>query len=190
VRIRWQRNIQHRTHSVCSPFDELRAGSGDGHHVQKVAVGVTTTYIIAVLGLPQVLVETTGGQSTVYLYGHDLLAEEGTAWAWHLGDGLGSVRQLADGAGGVTLAQGYTPFGVFLWSEGSGASGYGFTGEQEDPSAGLVFLRARYYDPATGRFISKDPFPGKMARPASFNPYLYAYNNPLGYIDPTGLDPD
>jgi len=48
-----------------------------------------------------VLVETTGGESIVCLYGHDLLAEEGDAWAWHLGDGLGSVRQLADGDGEV-----------------------------------------------------------------------------------------
>jgi len=59
--------------------------------MRKVADGVTTTYVIAVLGLPQVLVETTGGQSTAYLYGHDLLAEEVTAWAWHLNDGLGSL---------------------------------------------------------------------------------------------------
>ena len=41
----------------------------------------------SVKGLPQVVVETTAGQSTAYLYGHDLLAEEGTAWAWHLNDG-------------------------------------------------------------------------------------------------------
>jgi len=98
----------------------------------KVADGVTMTYVIAVLGLPHVLVETTGGQSTAYLYGHDLLAEEGTTWAWHLDDGLGSVRQLADDTGQVTLAQGYTPFGVLLWREGSAASVYGYTGEQED----------------------------------------------------------
>lgn len=51
---------------------------------------MTTTYVVAVLGLPHVLVETTGGQSTAYLYDHDgstgltagLLAEEGPAWAW------------------------------------------------------------------------------------------------------------
>jgi hypothetical protein len=88
--------------------------------MRKVADGVTTTYVVALLGLPQVLVETTGGSSTAYLHGHDLLGEEGTAWAWHLNDGLGSVRQLADGDGNacpersrrVTLAQGYTPLGT------------------------------------------------------------------------------
>jgi hypothetical protein len=49
--------------------------------MRKVADGVTTTYVIALLDLPQVVVETTGGSSTAYLYSHDLLAEEGTAWA-------------------------------------------------------------------------------------------------------------
>jgi hypothetical protein len=51
---------------------------GDGHRVAKAVNGVTTTYVIAVLGLSQVLVETTDGESIVYLYGHDLLAEEGS----------------------------------------------------------------------------------------------------------------
>jgi RHS repeat-associated protein len=163
--------------------------NGDGARAAKTVNGVTTTYIIAVLGLPQVLVETTGGQSTVYLYGHDLLAEEGTAWAWHLGDGLGSVRQLINGTGDVTLAQGYTPFGVPLWSEGSAASGYGFTGEQEDAAVGLVFLRVRYYDPAVGRFIGRDPLPGNVRQPGSLNRWVYVLNNSPNLVDPLGLQP-
>jgi RHS repeat-associated protein len=167
--------------------------NGDGGRVAKTVGGTETRYTLdPAAGLVQVLVETTGGQSTVYLYGHDLLGEEeGTAWAWHLGDGLGSVRQLTDGDGDVTLAQGYTPFGVLLWSEGSGASAYGFTGEQEDPSAGLVFLRARYYDPATGRFISKDPFPGVTQRPQTLHKFVYVLNNAVNHTDPTGqLSPE
>ena len=71
--------------------------------------GETTSYVVAVLGLSQVLVETTGGESIVYLYGHDLLGEKDDTWQWHLGDGLGSVRQLAGNGGSVSLAQGYTP---------------------------------------------------------------------------------
>ena len=60
--------------------------------MSKGVDGVITTYVVAVLGLPQVVVETTGGSSTAYLHGHDLLGEEGTAWAWHLNDGLLFVR--------------------------------------------------------------------------------------------------
>jgi RHS repeat-associated protein len=134
--------------------------NGDGHRVAKVENGQTTTYTVAVLGLSQVLVETSGSEMTRYVYGHDLLAEkDGSAWAWHLGDGLGSVRQLADGSGQITLAQGYTPFGVPLWHAGNGATGYGFTGERWEAYADLLFLWARYYEPGTGRFIGKDADP-------------------------------
>jgi RHS repeat-associated protein len=172
------------------------AYNGDGHRVAKTVNGSETHYTLdPAMGLVQVLVETTGSETTTYLYGHDLLAEEGTAWAWHLNDGLGSVRQLTDGAGQVTVARGYTPFGVEMWGEGSAASAYGFTGEQEDPSTGsgqaastgLVFLRARYYDPRTGRFISKDLWAGSVWQPGTMNGWVYVGNNPVNLVDPWGL---
>jgi RHS repeat-associated protein len=70
------------------------------------------------------------------------------------------VRQLANEGGNISLAQGYTPFGVPLWSEGSGETGYGFTGERWEAYSQVLFLRARYYEPRTGRFISEDSWPG------------------------------
>jgi len=61
---------------------------------------------------------------------------------------------------------------------------YDYTNEYT--SQGLIYLRARYYDPATGRFLTKDPFPGITNQPASLHPYQYAANNPINYTDPTG----
>jgi len=52
---------------------------------------------------------------------------------------------------------------------------------------GLIYLRARYYDPATGRFLSKDPAGGKLSSPVTQNKYVYAGNNPVNGGDPTGL---
>ena len=78
---------------------------------------------------------------------------------YYLGDALGSVRQLANPAGTVIQACSYEPFGKQLSTAGNPLSKYAFTGEQQDPT-GLIYLRARYYDPATGRFISKDPVRG------------------------------
>ncbi len=63
---------------------------------------------------------------------------------------------------------------------------WSFTGEQNDPN-GLVYLRARYYDPAIGRFVSRDPFPGLAEVPQSQNPYAYVLNNPCNLVDPWGL---
>jgi RHS repeat-associated protein len=160
--------------------------NGDGHRMAKAKNGVTTSYVVAVLGLSQVLVETTGGDSILYLYGHDLLGEKDDTWQWHLGDGLGSVRQLIDSGGGVSLAQGYTPFGVPLWSEGGGTTGYGFTGERWEAYSQLLFLRARYYDPGIGRFVSRDPWPGSGWRPQALNGWSYVENAPTNLIDPSG----
>jgi RHS repeat-associated protein len=163
--------------------------NGDGDRVAQTENDVTTSYVVAILGLSQVLVETTGEEATYYVYGHDLLAQKEGTWAYHLNDGLGSVRQLADGDGDVTMAQGYTPFGVPLWSQGSGVTGYGFTGEQWGAYTGLLFLRARYYEPGAGRFISKDQWQGSVQRPQTLNGWNYVENGPVSATDPAGLAP-
>lgn len=55
-----------------------------------------------------------------------------------------------------------------------------------DPESSMYFLRARYYDPFTGRFISRDPVKGSLTDPQSQNPYSYAINNPINSSDPSG----
>jgi RHS repeat-associated protein len=94
---------------------------------------------------------------------------------------------LADSSGTVALAQGYSPFGQPLWSEGNGATGYGFTGERWEAYSQLLFLRARYYQPATGRFISQDPWTGSLHSPGTLNPYTYVENRVATRVDPSGL---
>jgi RHS repeat-associated protein len=107
--------------------------------------------------------------------------------AYHLGDALGSVRQLADATGTVTLARNFEPFGSTLISAGSGSSVWQFTGEARDASTGLTFLRARYLSSATGRFLSRDEWAGDLKAPLTLNKYLYVSVNPINFIDPTGL---
>jgi RHS repeat-associated protein len=158
--------------------------------VAKTVDGVTNAYVLdPAAGLTQVLQETTGGQTTSYLYGHDLLAQyDCGTWTYHVNDGLGSVRQLADPMGQVVQDYSFSPFGVPLGE--SGGEPYGYTGEQWDASAGLVYLRARYYDAGTGRFISKDPLSGFVTKPQSLNRWVYVQNNPVNRRDPTGLRED
>jgi RHS repeat-associated protein len=164
---------------------------GLGNRVAQTVDGVETSYVLDVAGgLPEVIVATTGGASTQYVQVQgQILAQYGSgAWAYVLPDHLGSVRQLADANGQVMLAQSYDPFGVLLEANGSGASEFGYTGEWWGSYTQLTFLRARHYDPAVGRFVTKDPFSGFVIKPQSLNNrWAYVQNNPIHRNDPTGL---
>jgi RHS repeat-associated protein len=76
-------------------------------------------------------------------------------------------------------------FGSERWTTGTQPNQYRFAGEQIQ--AGIQYLRARYYDTSTGRFLSKDPAGPDYLAPQSLNPYVYVRNNPANLTDPTGL---
>jgi len=123
-----------------------------------------------------------------YLKGAGRIAQYSAAGAqYFLGDALGSVRQLVDSSGEVLLAKSYQPSDEVLRSAGEEHSSYGFTGEWTDDSTGLVYLRARYYQPAMARFLTQDTWQGDVHQPVSFNSWLYGYANPQRYTDPTGF---
>ena len=118
-----------------------------------------------------------------YLYGLDRIAQtNGTDTQYFLGDALGSVRQLTDAGGAVSLARGYDPFGNANWSAGAVQTPYGYTSEQTDVN-GLVYLRARYYAPTVGRFVSKDTWPGDYFQPLSLNSWNYIEGNPINRVE-------
>jgi RHS repeat-associated protein len=123
----------------------------------------------------------------LYLVGHDTLGRFADGeWAYYLPDALGSVRQVADGAGAVVSSREWTPFGVEV---GAAQAGLGYTGEWWDGDAGLLYLRARWYEPYLNQFISPDTIVPDFRNPQSINRYLYALANPINYIDPTGRVP-
>jgi RHS repeat-associated protein len=109
--------------------------------------------------LPQMLSDG----STLYVPG--VGQWNGTSWAYELHDGLGSVRKLSDASGNIVQSYTYAPFGELLAAQGTRSSALQYTGEQTDLDTGLVYLRARWYDPATGRFTTRDPFPGFAVLP-------------------------
>ena len=157
--------------------------NGLGDRLRQTVNGTPTTYAVDLAGgLTQVLSDGTN----FYLYGVDRIGEKQVGgWRYHVPDGLGSVRQLVDASGVVSLARGYRPFGDPLTTVGSGATTYGFAGEQRD-ATGLVFLRARFYAPAQGRFLSRDVWEGDPQTPMSYNLWIYVSSNPTKRVDPTG----
>jgi RHS repeat-associated protein len=157
--------------------------NGDGDRLAQIVGGVRIDYVLDPIGLAQVLVETTGGQSRHYVPG--LAQYDGSGWEYFTSDRLGSVRLLVDPNGEVSLAQNFDPFGNVLEQAGVGQSTFGYTGEQMDPT-GLVFLRARYYDPSVGRFLTPDTIVPDPLRSMGWNRYAYVADNPLRFTDPSG----
>jgi RHS repeat-associated protein len=86
----------------------------------------------------------------------------------------------------VTGTYRYDVFGAPRSQTGA-TTEFNFAGQQTDPTA-LQYLRARYYDPAVGRFISRDPQPASAAVPVTLNRYVYANNNPVNLVDPLGRE--
>jgi len=127
-----------------------------------------------------------GDTEAVYFYGLDIIAQNQSTRLYYVHDGLGSVRQLFDSAGEILTNYAYDPFGVPLVG-GEVYNPYQFTGEAWDAEVELLYLRARYYQPEVGRFITKDPWRGDTWEPGTLNRYAYVGNGPVNATDPTGL---
>jgi len=172
---------------------ELPAGTtsftydGTGDRVKQTKASVDTNYVVnSEPDNEQVLMETTGGNTTYMIYGHDLLYTiDGSGPHYQHNDSLGSVVAITDSTGAVEQTYDYDVFGVIRSAAGSSMNHYTFTGEESDAS-GLMYLRARYYAPADGRFLSEDPFAADAQDTQTINRYVYVKNNPTNYVDPSG----
>ena len=97
-----------------------------------------------------------------------------------------SIRALTDPAGQVTDTYDYDAYGGLLARTGSTINDYRYAGEQFVPGLGGYYLRARFYQPGLGRFLTRDEFGGLLSKPPTLNPYAYAEGNPVNLIDPSG----
>jgi RHS repeat-associated protein len=170
----------------------------DGNRVAKTVAGVTTRYLVDDLnptGLAQVVEEVTGTTtSRFYTYGLQRISENqqiSNAWtpSFYGYDGGGTVRLLTDSAGTVTDTYDYDAWGNAVNTTGSTPNVYLYRGEQYDPDLGLYYLRARYFNPLSGRFLTRDPRAAGLRHVRTLHKYLYAYANPVNRTDPSGQRP-
>lgn len=96
----------------------------------------------------------------------------------------GTPLATADAEGSVTSVADYRSFGTQVLGTPEASPGY--TGHVNDPSSGLVYMQARYYDPQVGRFLSVDPVQGRAGDLSAVGAYTYAKDNPLLNVDPDG----
>jgi RHS repeat-associated protein len=164
-------------------ISETLAYDGSGLLASKTT-GLTTRHLAwdASTELPLLL---SDGQRS-YLYGPEGLpveqvgSEEEPTYLHH--DQLGSTRLLTSAGGETSAAFSFAPYGGLEGSTGTATTPLGFAGQYTDAETRLQYLRARFYDPGTGQFLSRDPVE-ELTR----QPYSYGQQNPLNLVDPSGL---
>jgi RHS repeat-associated protein len=168
---------------------------GDGNRLQT-STGPSASQKINYLwdtngALPEIAIERDGNSSLLrrYVYGMRRVSmNEGGANYYYGYDMLGSVTNVTSATGATEWTDSYEPFGT-LRSEtqndaGAPANPMKFVGEYLD-TIGQYVLRARQYEPTTGRFLAVDPLEPNRDQPAQSR-YPYAENNPVVLVDPTG----
>jgi RHS repeat-associated protein len=158
--------------------------NGDGLRMSKTASGSTQTFTWDVAETLPLLIQDG---ATRYVTGPkglplEQILPDGTIRYYHQ-DAIGSTRALTNSTGQIDSLYAYDPYGnVTAFSGSTAANPFQFAGQYTDAESGLQYLRARYYDPSTASFLSRDP-----AVSITGQAYAYGNDSPLNYVDPLGL---
>jgi RHS repeat-associated protein len=155
---------------------------GQGLRASETVSGTTTHLAWDVSQSPALLLYDG---TSYYIYGPENLpleqiAGETATYLHH--DRLGSTRLITNASGEAKGKYTYDPFGGVAEHTGAASTTLGFNAQYTNSSTGLIYLRARTYDPTTAQFLSLDPLVAETGAP-----YSYAEDNPLNAADPTGL---
>jgi RHS repeat-associated protein len=157
--------------------------NGEGLRTTETINGTTSylTWDTIELELPSILSNGTNS----FIYGPNNLpveqinSKEEATYLHH--DQQGSTRLLTSSTGAVTGAYTYGPYGATEGHTGTATTPLGYDSQYTNSDTGLIYLRAREYDPSTAQFLTRDPWVA-----LSGEPYSYVADNPLTFADPTG----
>ena len=160
----------------------------EGLRTGKMVNGEKTVYV---WDGDQVVMELSKGGAVQkrYIRGNDLVyADKGenTEKTYYVTDMHGNVVQLLDESGNVTKTYEYDSFGNEVKPEKKDENPYRYCGEYYDKETEEVYLRARYYEPSVGRFITRDTYTGESNEPLSLHLYTYCENDGVNAWDPSG----
>ena len=168
--------------------------NADGLRTSKTVDGKTINHIWD--GSKQIIVDMDDSDwysAEVYVRGTNLLAKFSkqsgnvkTDYQYYTQNAHGDVVNLTDSTGAITKSYKYDAFGVEQNIDDADTNAFRYCGEYFDAETGTIYLRARYYNPTIGRFISRDSYAGEINDPLSLNFYTYCENNPIYGIDPNG----
>jgi len=195
-------DVENRTSAISGSVAAAYAYDYQGRRTSKTVGGVTTTYLYDGLNL---VAETTNGQTSHFLNGPGIdeplaMAKSG-GLSYFSVDALGSVVTTSDPAGVVTHSVRYDAWGKVRTETGARTHPFTYTG-REVGEAGMLFYRARFYQPGIGRFSQEDPlawfaalnengnsrsFSAALQVEPQGRDYRYVENDPIAYVDPSGL---
>jgi RHS repeat-associated protein len=190
-------SIDHLTQVSVNGVNTQYLYDAQGNRIGEVSGGNTKNYLVVPNlgnGLESTDLVTDGNGNVVsdYVYGGSSIIARLDANGepiYYLTDSMGSVIGLVDGNGDRVSRIIYDGFGeVKSGDDGTSLGGdFRFQGQWLETESGLYYMRARDYDAKTGLFLSRDAVDVQQQGVEAFNPYQFAYNNPLIYSDPTGL---
>lgn len=159
----------------------------EGLRTKKISTSETTRYHTDNSG--RVIAESNASDQVTAqnIWGHKVLARKvSSAYYYYLYNGHGDVVQIMDENGNIVNSYTYDEWGNILSKTEGISNPIKYAGEYFDEESELYYLRARYYDPATSRMLTRDTYEGDITNPLSLNFYTYCSNNPLIYVDPSG----
>lgn len=185
---RYVYNLDGKVIETQMPHDNIN--NGDGLRTSKAVISSedgntkTTNYLYS----GQYVVAETGDTMATYVRGLNYIAKIGVSneISYYQYNAHGDVVQMVDNSGVIRNRYDYDVFGEAILSIEEVENSICYAGEFYDASAGLYYLRARYYNPTTGRFITEDTYRGDAFNLGSLNLYAYCYNNPIQFVDPSG----
>lgn len=163
----------------------------DGNRIERSVEGLAVTNFLVDPNrqFAEVLLETNsnGQQLASHVYGDRIISrKQDSGTVYYQLDGQMSTRQLTDSTQNVSDDYSYDGFGDQVKHSGRSDNEYQFLGERREPYDDLYFLRARYYAPVIGRFLSMDGFEGNPLVPHSTHRYIYANDDPINMYDRSG----
>ena len=170
---------------------------GLGSRTSRTTAAGTNTYVLnyAHSMATVSIVRSEGVDQRYYLYEpngrllQSIETSDNSSTFYHF-DHTGSTIMLTDNGGAMTDAYAVAPFGEDVQQQGDSDQPFvyhGAFGVMWERGTTLYNMRRRYYDAATGRFLTRDPI--LLLDPLGVNPYQFAFNQPLRFVDPTGLNP-
>ena len=182
------------TQTLTKNFKVSFTYDAEGLRTSKTVNGEKTVFV---WDGDQVVMELSAGGKVKkrYIRGNDLIyADKGAENAsgetsdkqYYVTDTHGNVVQLTDESGRVTKTYEYDSFGNEIKPDSKDDNPFRYCGEYYDKETEEIYLRARYYQPKAGRFLTKDTYTGEEDEPESLHLYTYCENDGVNMIDPTG----